>query len=148
MAGACDLDAPLRRFTTALFVAAAVSCLRPALAAGDPAQQSTEAKVIASPGYKGDDARVCVPALAIIGAMHGNTSVTFAVHITAAGEVSTVMVTRSSGIPNIDYFATDCVRHFRYEPAKLGDQPVESDGQVTLSWDTTKEPWQVGVSEH
>lgn len=46
------------------------------------------------------------------------------VHVGTDGRVTDVLVERSAGHGDLDRAATDAVRHWRFEPARQGEEPV------------------------
>jgi TonB family protein len=54
--------------------------------------------------------------------------------ITEHGTVKDVVVTQSSGIPELDAYAAECVAHWRYSPAVKGGKAVEIPWKAQMQW--------------
>ncbi len=57
------------------------------------------------------------------------------VRVTARGNVAEVEVARSSGYPVLDRSALKSVRHWRFEPARRGNRPIETWVQVPVRFE-------------
>jgi TonB family protein len=70
--------------------------------------------------------------------------------VTSEGKTANIAVKRSSGAPEMDAFAIQCVSAFRYRPAKVDGQPIDYPWTTDVNWLTgapkSPEMWQ-GMKE-
>ena len=63
---------------------------------------------------------------------HQEGTVLLKVKVTAAGQTAAVTVEHSSGFPLLDDAAVRAVHDWQFQPAQVGDQPVNSDIEVPI----------------
>jgi protein TonB len=107
----------------------------PVAAAADPVAAATEPVAAASPAPpplpvtppRSDASHLNNPAPvypALSRRLGEQGRVLFDVHILADGSVGQVRLRRSSGHPRLDQAALEAVRHWRYQPARRGGEPI------------------------
>lgn len=72
------------------------------------------------------------PAFAILHHHQGDVTLNFTVN--TDGTVSNVLVSQSSGYPELDEAAIECVVKFIYKPATKDTQPLAKDWHATIHW--------------
>ncbi len=103
--------------------------------ASDPISTQPSPLMIAHPRYR-ENPPLAYPSTAMRRRQEG--TVILLVAVNAKGKADTVDVKESSGFKSLDDAARSAVKHWQFDPARAGDQPVPSKVEVPVRFQLSK----------